>query len=778
MIRIKRKPRAEALLQILILVIGLVAISYAVGSSVEVVGAEGSPCPNGDEDCKNIICAKPNHEPYCNEEDVCDCKPVEESQDEGVTVDTYKGGSTDVSSAQDPVEDKLEVTLKDAATLFNMVPQDLKDTVLDDFKDFFTKEEIIKVAEELEPKPVKPKFLIRAFGKGTWGGWTVRTAAWAATLYFGIKYLGTVITDDPNIQRAFDRAAAGASIGSTAGRLIGQIVAKKAVAASLEKVLGISVAAIVPVFGWIATGVGIIISILTFKNERYQQITFQCNAWQAETGGENCEECNDQGLLPCTEYQCKSLGQGCGLINPGTGQEKCTNVLCRSDAKYPIIDVWIDALLNNDYRYSPASAISPPDRGAYVKYIKSGDGCVPAFTPLSFGVMLDEPARCKISPIRTNSFETMGNLFLSGGLADYNHSFSLSMPGSSALGSENISIENDGNYELYVMCEDSCGNANPANFVFKYCVDPEPDHTNPLIVSADPLNGLPVGHDIDSIDATIYVNEPAECRWSHLNQDYENMENTMSCATSVLEMNAYMLYPCTTTLTGIQNNVENKFYFRCKDQPFATEQRNTNTESYEYLLIGTEPLILDWVTPNDTLVKGPTSSVKVTIEAETSAGYKDGISTCYYSETEEEGSYIQFYNTHSYEHSQDLWLSQGEYDYYIKCMDLGGNTDRAMINFEVETDTSAPIISRVYYEDGYLKIITDEEAKCVYGNANCKYNFDEGISMISIDDFEHSVSWNSDANFYIKCGEIREGGIYPSQNQCSLEVRPFDIYSG
>jgi len=48
--------------------------------------------------------------------------------------------------------------------------------------------------------------------------------------------------------------------------------------------------------------------------------------------------------------------------------------------------------------------------------------------------------------------------------------------------------------------------------------------------------------------------------------------------------------------------------------------------------------------------------------------------------------------------------------------------------------------------------------------------------MITIDnDLEHYVDWESNTNFYIKCGEIREGGIYPPQNECSLIVRPFDV---
>jgi len=799
---IKRKPRAEALFQIMLLIVGVIAISYAIGSSIEIVSAtkdEGAQC----EPLKDLNTCEGSVVMYCSSSKVwkklIDCSILNQICSAGNCIDFEVNSYPEKSNFNIPTNPNLQIGDEKSFGFSDLVS--LGGNVFQSYN----------LGKSLLTSAVAPGTLtpaqIAAAEEATksalatiapkWGGVILKTVGWATAIYFGIRFIGSKVTDDVNIQRGFNTAAAGATIGYTAGRIATQIVMKKvAKKVSAEVAKGVAVEAAktavmeglgpitsliaIPAFGWIMAGAGVILSVLFFKNERYQQITYQCNAWQPQTGGDDCELCNNQGLLPCTDYQCRSLGQSCELINPGTGNEKCVWIN-PNDIKYPIIKPWDDALLNEKYRYTPSNTISPPDRGVIIQY-QSGDGCIPAFTPLSFGISLDEPGRCQISPIRASSFETMGGLFLSGGIADYNHSYSLSMPGSSSLDSESIPIKNDGNYELYVRCEDKNGNSNPANFVFKYCVDSEPDYTNPLIVFADPLNGKPVAYNTESLDAMFYINEPAECRWDHLNKDYENMENSMSCATSVLEMNAYMLYPCTTTLTGLQNNVENKFYVRCKDQPGLTGDeagnRNTNRESYEYILIGTEPLILSWVTPNNTLIKGPTTSVKVKIEAETSAGYEDGISTCYYSETGDDGSYVQFYDTNSFKHSQDLWVSQGSYDFYIRCVDLGGNTDTATINFDVETDTEAPIIARVYRKGDYLKLTTDEEAECRYGtssNVGCDYNFEEGTLMISTDDLEHYVDWNSNVNFYIKCGEIREGGLYPPQNECSLIVRPFDI---
>ena len=68
----------------------------------------------------------------------------------------------------------------------------------------------------------------------------------------------------------------------------------------------------------------------------------------------------------------------------------------------------------------------------------------------------------------------------------------MSLPGQSALKAENLTLENDGQFSLFTRCQDSNGNANTANFVFKYCVEKGPDTTPPLIISTSLLNGMPI----------------------------------------------------------------------------------------------------------------------------------------------------------------------------------------------------------------------------------------------------------------------------------------------
>jgi len=287
---------------------------------------------------------------------------------------------------------------------------------------------------------------------------------------------------------------------------------------------------------------------------------------------------------------------------------------------------------------------------------------------------------------------------------------------------------------------------------------------------------MPIRYEQTEVDNfEIYTNEPAECKWSHTDQDYENMENSFVCSNNLEQINSQMLYTCTTKLTGLKDRAENKFYFRCKDQPNVVEEskRNTDKQSYEFTLLGTQPLYIDEFEPkNTTTIKDSTASIKVTLKAKTAEGYKDGEAICYYSDNDE--NYIQFYNTNSYTHSQDLYLPEGDYTYYIKCVDLGGNSDKIKTSFHVESDTESPIIVRAYNEENKLKIITNELARCYYSNQDCNFQLKDGIEMQTIDNINHFTDWSTQNSFYIKC-EDEYGNQPAGQDVCSIIVRPSEI---
>ncbi|MCK5150123.1 hypothetical protein KAJ87_04320, partial [Candidatus Pacearchaeota archaeon] len=741
-------------------------ISYAVGSEVEVVrgsGGECNPSESEPEPCtKNgesgtRTCMKGGWWSDC----------IASGSNEGGTTNNNEGGTNTHDL-------KLISNMKLPSGFFSIPWGGSSDDDDDD--------EPNKDPKEKDKKDDDKKFMLGGMIEVKKGGFSeaiIGGFMWAGMAYGIVKMAGPMLGMDDDLVDAASKAVfAGILAGKMATTLFGKGGAWgdkfrekypnkwKGKPAEGAGGTGLGVG--------IGVTVGIIVFLMSYRKEEIEVITFSCNPWDAQVGGDDCEECNKQGL-PCSEYQCRSLGQACELLNPGTDEEKCDWV-GRNDVEFPIIKPWKDALLEN-YEYKiQDTGISPPDTGVIIWNNESTKGCARAFTPLSFGITLDEPGKCKIDALRKKDFEDM-DFYFSSSLSLYEHSYALSLPGANALKTENITIENDGDYELYVRCQDANGNSNIANFVFKFCVETGPDTTPPLIVTTDPLNGKPIAYNQTSFGTIVYVNEPADCRWSHTDQDYENMEEEMVCSSSVFNMNAQMLYECSTTLTGLKDREENKFYFRCKDKA-----ENVNRESYEFSLIGTQPLVIDWIKPESgSVIKDSSDAIQVTLEAKTSAGYDEGLSACEYSNTGETEDYVLFLGDEKidqYQHSQDLWLAEGDYEYFIKCTDLGGNYDIKTTNFSVEGDSSAPLIIRAYHEDTYLKLITNEPARCVYDTKYedypCDYLFDDGTPMTAIDDVNHYTEWDTNVNFYIKCQD--EYGIQPAPDECSRIIRPFEIY--
>jgi len=515
--------------------------------------------------------------------------------------------------------------------------------------------------------------------------------------------------------------------------------------------------------GWItALVMGVAIWASRFlKRHQDRTITFICKPWQAQSGGDNCKLCNDRDF-PCTEYQCKSLGTACELINKESDEPRC---VYKDPGVNPPYIFPLEEALAEGYRYEPLP------RGQYGVEIKYGDReCLPPFQPFSFGIELfydenkEEPKEgyCRYDFIRTENFSAMEFDFGGRNLYLTKHIQQMSFPGnSSELGEEMSGV--------YVRCESVSGKANREEFFFKFCIDEGPDTTSPEIRGFNWRDNSPIAYFAENepreVNVQVYVNEPASCKWDHEDKSYENMENNLTCPNSLIDFNAQLSYTCSGKLTGLENGKENKFYFRCKDL-----FENVNIQSKTLTLIGTRPLYISDAKPNATTIKGSSDSIKVTIDVQTSAGYRQGEATCYYSNTGESGDYIIFSNTDSYKHSTNIWLEQGSYNYFIRCIDLAGNSETKEINFEVETDTAPPTIVRVYHEGNYLKIITNEKAECVYDVVNRKYNFEDGIKMGSTNEKIHYTDWQTDRNFYIKCKDIYNNKPFP--DECSIIVRP------
>ncbi|MDP1695311.1 MAG: hypothetical protein Q8L29_00155 [archaeon] len=591
-------------------------------------------------------------------------------------------------------------------------------------------------------------------------------AAWALTAYAAIKLLGKLFGLEAGLTNSLALSVAG---GLFAYQTLNVL--------ATNGIFGSASATMVTAAPFIGLGVAAAIFIYTYKTEKLKLVTFQCLPWEAPIGGTNCEECNKDVFRPCSEYRCRSLGQACQLLNVGTSGEKCTWVNPK-DVKSPTIKP--TAPLTDGLKYVPDTT-RPPALGAKIIRSAAGDGCLQAFTPLEFSVETNEPAQCKVDYNHTINFEGMQYFFGESNYFEYNHTQHMKLPGldTGTTGALSPIIKNDGTYSIYVRCRDANGNENVDEFSFGFCVGKGPDTTPPRIEGTSIIDGSPVQYNIDHVPIEVYVNEPAECKWSRIDKAYKDMENPMTCATQSYQINANLAYTCSGTLTGIKNLEENKFYFRCKDQPGKPDnERYENTQSYPLTLKGTQALNIIKVEPNMTLY-GSTSVIIVNLELETSNGAEEGKAKCYFSSTGTIDSYIPMWETDNHIHKQSLDLISGSYKYYFRCIDAGGNADEASTSFSVFVDRSAPKITRIYKEGDNLKVVTDEKAECVYSLSGCNYNFNDGLkfSYINPDDKTVEVTpWKATNVYFIKCKD--EFGNMPLPNACLIEASATQLALG
>ncbi len=513
--------------------------------------------------------------------------------------------------------------------------------------------------------------------------------------------------------------------------------------------------------GLIGAGLALAIFLIIYREYRQDAVLVTCIPWQAPTGGDDCKSCGQNGI-ECTSYQCASLGTECELINSETGQGKPMCVRIEQDLTPPTISFL--NVLPSGYAYEPVDppAEYPEDTGVLITY---NNGEIPYYTSLPVGVTTDDISKCKMDYIRGTNYSDMSSVMF-GGLSEnegvWGRNHTLSVPVLPFAGGE---------VNMYVRCENRGGHSDVNAFVIQFVVSTEPDRTPPKVEGTDILSGSPVAFGTTSLNVRVYISEPVNgCKWSHNNYDYNNMENSMTCPNTMNMQGIFAgKFPCTATLTGLNDGVANNFHFLCSDTA-----GNTATQDYPFIIMGTQELAITSVSPaNGTVIKDSTDSVKVTLNAATAAGYNQGQAYCEYSTSGSSGSYKIFDSdtaSQSYQHSTELWLPAGSYNYYIRCTDDGSNRDVETVNFQIEIDKEAPAVVRVSHENANLNIKTNEEAKCVYDIVDCSYPFDKGISMLtSADKKSHTTSWVAGRTYYIKCKD--SFGNNP-QNDCSITLSP------
>lgn len=617
------------------------------------------------------------------------------------------------------------------------------------------------------------------------GGALAGAAIGFAVVALLIKFLGIGPGLDPAIAYglmaagAFAGAAIGASLmgGAGAGGLIGGLAALGPV--------GLIVLVVVII-------IIVIMKLLGIGKTKKIVATFTCKPWQPPLGGSKCGECGkDAGnslgdsKLPCSKYSCQALGQTCEYINEGTDSEACVDI-SPNDVTSPIIQPNY-GILSLGYNYNNIS-----DNGFK---IKGPEECIGAYTPLVFGIELNEPGQCRIDAQHTNTFEEMEMDFGGRSLFIKNHTTLITIPSLESLGLPGYDPNRRADYNLYVRCQDKKGNKNVREYTINFCVKPGEDLTPPVIVAREPAIEY-AKFNATELNASVIVNEPSECRWDSVDGDYSLMNKTLNCNTD-LEDQELFGWRCSTVfpVSTDPNKTEENYFIRCKDQPWLVEdngngqsqiivnegtdeegitstrtvtlesakKRNANTQGYRFVIKKSTALRIDSVTPNNQTLKFAVEPVSVSMEVRTSGGI-DGKAECSYSLG---GEYIPFRDTWKTVHTQVFQsFNSGGKAIPIRCEDLTGNTAEETARFIIEIDTTPPSISRVYEQGGNLIVITNEPADCYLSTSSCTFEIEDGTAM-SGNDLVHSGSFERDLNNYIKCKD--RSGNFPGR--CSMTVR-------
>jgi hypothetical protein len=591
-------------------------------------------------------------------------------------------------------------------------------------------------------------------------GHLMQGLAWGVALYGFVKVLGGIVSDDPEV---VDAIAEAGFYGVLAFQGMQQVFGEGGWTKAQGKgfwgseYTHATIGALVA--WWVYT------SQYEKTKEFTEQVSFQCLSWQAPKGGNDCELCNHDEI-PCSEYRCKSLGQTCEIVNKGTEFELCVDESV-DDPNPPIITPWKEAL-SEGFEYREVNP-SPPGPGFAIRRAVGLDHCIPAFTPLEFGIQTDKPSQCKIDVEYKDSYEEMAAYFGGDNVFKYEHSEFLSLPKAKDIKNSSINLAMGDEMTLYVRCVDSQGNLNQAPYAVRFCVDSAPDTTAPQIKATSIETGSCVAADRNSTQVSFYTDEPAQCKWGFADQAYDSLPYEMACTTQSYQVNSLMLYTCTTELTSV-SRTGTDYYIRCEDQQNALkEDRNAMQESFNFHLRGSNPLRLKTILPNGTIYGG-VSPMRVELRAETLFGCNNNRAVCFYSPTGQENSYVSFFDTDKSDgvHKQMLDLYGGTHTYYVKCVDAGGNVAESNTTFNLDIDTTSPIVARAYYEDNYLKIVTVRDSECRYTTENCDFLFEEGQSMPYANSPIKVVAWDDTKTYYIKCrDEFRNEPI-----DCSAIIRP------
>jgi len=362
----------------------------------------------------------------------------------------------------------------------------------------------------------------------------------------------------------------------------------------------------------------------------YTAQTAACGVWMAPDGGGGCEFCNEDSAKPCTEYRCKSLGKTCSYVPlPGYGicnspsADDTQGPVIGFDASVLSVNYTHEESLYLDFDgVLITPGVEPYD--TIQVGIKTDEEAICAYAPIPtdfegasdlFGglftttetifseshnfnfsiapsnVIVDEIsdtldtftvlpfsslsyADDYISELREEAIDLVNEF---GGDDDYleniedmydSYENTLKPTLEEMYASfddvvTNLLISSESGRQAYFFnCIDKSGNENEDIFFIEFTnkVDTE----EPVILGSVPATNSTVA---DPMDLKIFVNEPAECKYTFdIDKSYNAMRYWMDCDTSVL---GYGFiddnFECSATIPFTAD--EHKLFVKCMDQP-------------------------------------------------------------------------------------------------------------------------------------------------------------------------------------------------------------------
>ncbi len=462
----------------------------------------------------------------------------------------------------------------------------------------------------------------------------------------------------------------------------------------------------------------------------------------------DCAKCNTEGSA-CTKYSCQAIGQNC--------EYSSSSGTCESKGDLE----------------SPTITIACPDSSS-----------IGIQKPVSINVSTSEVSYCKFSVgSATANYDLMS--YDLGTTWTTDHKVLLSIPGSNSATFGGILqyplITRAGNYDVYIRCVDPKGNGDSESAkLCNFTVPRTPDKNPPVVLKLTPATDSPIAFNTTSKKVIATINEPADCRWSMTDIDYDAMNNRFICSDKPVFMDEISGYNCETNLTNITRTVGNssKFYIRCKDQPYLIERQqlvdymkndgysdseistilsgayseeqirnfmqgdgylpgevdnfiemynNRETDTYyrikspqskDYILKASAKLEISEINPTKRVTLGP-SFASWPLSVKTIGGGYNGATDCRWSLNYKNSStaYSDFPTYQSTYKSQTIdQLTEGDYALSVICTDKAENRATYDNTLEIRYDRTAPLISRVYNDKGNFKLTTNEPAICKFTN--------------------------------------------------------------